>query len=52
MGKKLMNDSSFLEQSTKISKPLINQIKLLTLEVEPKEKLIGGPLNIVEKQEN
>jgi hypothetical protein len=32
--------------------PLVDQTKLLTLEVEPKEKLIGWPLNIVEKQEN
>ncbi len=47
-----MNNSSFPEQSTKISEPLIDQTKLLIPKVEPKEKLIGGPLNIVEKQEN
>jgi hypothetical protein len=52
MEKKPMNISSFPEQSTKISKPFVDQTKLLTLEVKPKEKLIGGPLNIVEKQEN
>ncbi len=52
IGKIPMNNSSFLEQSTKILKPLVNQTKLLTLEVEPNEKLIRGPLKIVEKLEN
>jgi hypothetical protein len=47
-----MNNSSLPEQSTKMLGPLVDQIKLLPPKVEPKEKLIGGPLNIVENQEN
>jgi hypothetical protein len=49
---KPMNNSSFPKQSTKMSGPLIDQIKLLAPKVELEEKLIGGPLDIVENQEN
>jgi hypothetical protein len=41
-----MNNSSFLEQSTNILDPY--QLP----EVELEEKLLGGPLDIIEKQEN
>jgi hypothetical protein len=34
------------EESTKISQPSIEHIKLLTSDVEPKQNPIGGPLNI------
>ncbi len=41
-----MNNSSFLEQLTNLSNPYQPP------KVEPEEKLIGGPLYIIEKQEN